>query len=154
MAYQLTGDYTVSLDGTPSLYATTFFWETGDGYTSTLSKLSHTYLAGGTYTVCLTVSDNAGHSNKTCAEMNVDKLKPVARIRFQLDPSIPRTVKFDGTPSLYEYSYSWSFGDGSPADTNATPSHTYVAPGEYTVKLTVTGITGLTNTATTWVTVK
>jgi PKD repeat protein/glucose/arabinose dehydrogenase/type 1 glutamine amidotransferase len=35
-------------------------------------------------------------------------------------------------------SYRWEFGDGSPASTEANPTHTYPAPGNYTAKLTVT----------------
>jgi gliding motility-associated-like protein len=31
--------------------------------------------------------------------------------------------------------YIWNFGDGSPVDTNKTPSHLYTAPGKYTVTL-------------------
>jgi hypothetical protein len=41
-------------------------------------------------------------------------------------------------------SYSWNFGDGTPADTNANPSHIYALGGSYTVTLTVTGNGGLT----------
>jgi cytochrome c len=33
--------------------------------------------------------------------------------------------------------YSWDFGDGSPASTQQNPSHTYAEPGDYTAKLTV-----------------
>ena len=36
------------------------------------------------------------------------------------------------------YTYSWSFGDGTPASTQATPLHEYAGPGQYTVSLTVT----------------
>jgi PKD repeat protein len=72
---------------------------------------------------------------------------------MQLDPADPRKVNYDGTASLYEYSYSWDFGDGSPADTNGITSHTY-APGTYYPKLTVTGITGIPNTATTRIVIK
>jgi hypothetical protein len=44
----------------------------------------------------------------------------------------------------------WDFGDplsgAANADTSATPSHTYVAPGVHTVSLTVTDANGLTAT--------
>ena len=48
-------------------------------------------------------------------------------------------------------SYAWTFGDGSTG-TTATPSHTYAAAGNYSVKLTVTddrgGKTSLTKSVT------
>ncbi|TWD83284.1 PKD repeat protein [Kribbella amoyensis] len=47
----------------------------------------------------------------------------------------------DGSIATYE----WDFGDGSTA-TGATPSHTYTAPGSYTVTLTVTDNEGATGT--------
>lgn len=38
--------------------------------------------------------------------------------------------------------YSWNFGDSSPADNTASPSHTYTTNGTYTVTLTVTSVCG------------
>jgi len=40
--------------------------------------------------------------------------------------------------------YDWSWGDGSQDGTGATPSHTFAAPGFYTVTLTVTDDMGFT----------
>ncbi|HET6991507.1 MAG TPA: PKD domain-containing protein, partial [Bacteroidia bacterium] len=37
--------------------------------------------------------------------------------------------------SVGAINYSWNFGDGSPTDTNAVPSHTYNTVGSYTVTL-------------------
>lgn len=40
--------------------------------------------------------------------------------------------------------YSWDFGDGTPADTNRNPYHTYTNAGSYNVKLTATNANGST----------
>ncbi|MFN4123970.1 MAG: PKD domain-containing protein [Flavobacteriales bacterium] len=45
-----------------SVNATTFFWEFGDGNVSNLQSPEHTYTDTGSYTVKLTVSNNAGCS--------------------------------------------------------------------------------------------
>jgi len=48
------------------------------------------------------------------------------------------TIDFDGTASTGETSYDWNFNDRS-VSTDPTPSHTFVAPGTYTVILIVHG---------------
>jgi glucose/arabinose dehydrogenase len=45
-------------------------------------------------------------------------------------------------------SYSWNWGDGSPAGSGLTASHTYASAGSYTIALTVTDNQGATGTAT------
>ena len=42
-------------------------------------------------------------------------------------------------------SYAWEFGDGSPAGSGVTPSHTYAQAGSFTATLTVTTNTGRTS---------
>jgi PKD repeat protein len=49
--------------------------------------------------------------------------------------------------------HSWNWGDGSPAGSGRTSSHTYATAGTYTVALTVTDNGGATNTASQQVTV-
>jgi PKD repeat protein len=44
---------------------TSWSWTFGDGGTSTAQNPSHTYTAGGTYTVALTVSNAAGSNTQT-----------------------------------------------------------------------------------------
>lgn len=49
---------------------------------------------------------------------------------------VPFTVNFNNLSlSGNAMNYIWDFGDGSLADTNATPTHTYTTAGTYTVKL-------------------
>jgi gliding motility-associated-like protein len=45
----------------------------------------------------------------------------------------PFNVSFVNTSN--GINYYWDFGDGSPTDTNTTPTHTYTLPGIYTVTL-------------------
>lgn len=57
----------------------------------------------------------------------------------------PLTVKWtstveDGTPP---YTYKWDFGDGSPAATDANPTHVYQKEGEFTATLSVTDSKGI-----------
>ena len=58
----------------------------------------------------------------------------------------PYTVVFDSAGSSpgtgTGLTYSWDFGDGSPAGSGATTSHTYVTVGVYTAKLTMTNSEG------------
>jgi PKD repeat protein len=46
-------------------------------------------------------------------------------------------------------SYSWDWGDGTPHSVGAAPTHTFAAPGEYEVSLTVTDSYGVTSTLST-----
>lgn len=52
-------DLTVSFTNT-SLYGTSYFWQFGDGFTSTATNPVHTYATYGDYTVLLTVSNACG----------------------------------------------------------------------------------------------
>jgi hypothetical protein len=52
---------------------------------------------------------------------------------------VPREVAFLDRSTGRPTSWSWDFGDGSPPDATANPTHVYERPGRYTVTLTVTG---------------
>jgi PKD repeat protein len=134
-------------DGTVTAYSWTF----GDGGTSVAQNPSHTYAAGGTYTVRLTVTDNQGATNATSRTVTVAAANqsPTATFTFSCPGGGP-SCSFTSTSSDPDGTigaYSWSFGDGGTATTQ-NASHTYGAAGTYTVTLTVTdnqGATGSTS---------
>ncbi len=115
-------------------------WNFGDGTTSAAANPSKTYAAAGTYTVTLTVTDNAGASttvSKTVTVKNDTANKPPVAAFSMMSNGL--TYKFtdastdaDGTIA----SRLWNFGDGTTS-TELNPSKTYSAAGTYTVTLTV-----------------
>ena len=49
-----------------------FTWSWGDGTSSNTAFPSHTYASSGTYTICLTIYDNAGCTSVSCQDITVD----------------------------------------------------------------------------------
>lgn len=123
-------------------------WNFGDGNTSTQQNPSHVYGSTGSYTVTLIATNNNG-----CKDTIV---KPsYINIGNSLVPSFTAT-NLTGCNTLTTVftalvqnanSWLWDFGDGSPVSTLSNPSHTYNAPGNYTVTLTVTTSNGCNGTA-------
>jgi PKD repeat protein len=127
----------------PDGSVTSWSWSFGDNQTATQQNPSHTYSAGGTYTVTLTVKDNVGASSAPVSH--------TVSVTAPPPPNQPPTAAFTPScpggltcsfadqstdPDGSVASWQWSFGDGSSATTR-NPSHTYTAGGSYTVTLTV-----------------
>ncbi|WNV76401.1 PKD domain-containing protein [Geodermatophilus sp. DSM 44513] len=130
-------------DGTVAGYA----WDFGDGTTGTGATAQHTYAAAGTYTVTLTVTDDAGATAQQTGTVTVtDPPNAVPTASFtasvaDLEASFDASGSTD--PDGTVAGYAWDFGDGATG-TGATAQHTYAAAGEYTVTLTVTDDDGAT----------
>ncbi|GAI46485.1 unnamed protein product, partial [marine sediment metagenome] len=77
-------DTSVDPDGT----IVSWYWNFGDGYTSTIKDPTHDYPDKGSYTVTLTVTDNDGNSDSITKILTVINLAPKAD--FTYSPSSPK----------------------------------------------------------------
>ena len=154
----LDGTLSLDPDGTIAGHA----WDFGDGTTGSGATAGHTYAAAGTYDVTLTVTDDDGLTGTRVLPVTVvvvppppppPPMPPIA----VLDVNCAQFVcSFNGSassdPDGTIAAYAWNFGDGATAS-GATANHTYAAPGNYTVTLTVTDDDGLTDAETNVLTV-
>ncbi|MFN0188559.1 MAG: PKD domain-containing protein [Bacteroidia bacterium] len=126
-------------NGFPAL--ATSVWDYGDGSPlDTVFNPTHTYSSPGTYTAC-SYAIGACTSDTACATIIICPAPALAG--FSYVTTYP-TVDFTDA-SQNAASYSWDFGDGSPLDNTANPSHTYAIFGLYTVCLTITDTCGGTH---------
>jgi PKD repeat protein len=128
-----------------------YVWEGSDGIDpEDIASPDIIISSGGVYTFILTVTDNDGYTATDTVIISVDL--PIAVIKFEelagLDST--REFSFDASDSDdangFIVSWLWDFGDGNSSD-DETPIYSYEEGGIYSVKLTVTDDSGLTNTA-------
>jgi PKD repeat protein len=86
------------------------------------------------------------------ATIRVQGDRPVASFAYSQGSTQLSVLFIDTSTSQGVLTYSWNFGDGS-SSTQANPTHQYAAAGDYTVVLTITDSSGLTDTATARITV-
>ena len=121
---------------------------TGSGSTSLTP--SHVYANPGTYNATLTAEDSAGDSGSSSTVVTVNDVAPTVTLS-DAPATVGVPVNFtasatDISPVVQAagFTYNWNFGDGT-AGTGATPSHTYLAAGTYTVSVTATDEYGNTS---------
>jgi gliding motility-associated-like protein len=104
----------------------------------------------GFHTISVSAIDNGAPAAATTNNFVIEVM-PAAMAGFTYTPAqyIQTTtpVTFNNTTAAAAgVSYSWDFGDTSPADTSANPNHTYAVPGTYTATLTATYSNGCVTT--------
>lgn len=77
-----------------------------------------------------------------CQASDVVMVTVLPASNAQFTASVSGATGIFTNQSTNAVTYSWNFGDGSPADNSANPTHTYSVNGTYTVTLTVTGPCG------------
>jgi len=121
----------------------TWFWDFGDGNTSTEMNPEHVYENPGNYTVCLSIEDSlTGCTDMNCQEVFVFPSEDcLAAFDYFTEPSDPFTVYFYDLSFGNIDNWNWEFGDGTTSQ-EINPIHTYNAPGSYDVCLTVSDLLG------------
>ncbi len=125
---------------------TDWFWQFGDGATSTEQNPTHAYASAGTFDVTLTATDDDGATDTITMQVAVGVGDPpVAGFSlFPLFPVANESVQFtdeSSDPDNQIVSYLYEFGDGS-SSTEPNPAHTYLSPGNVDATLTVTDEAG------------
>ncbi|MBK9400322.1 MAG: PKD domain-containing protein [Bacteroidetes bacterium] len=114
-----------------------YYWNFGDGNSSTQPYTIHQYNTIGTFLACLTVIDSANNCFDTYCD-SVSNLLPVGcQAGFGIQQA-NGTGYFNGfnTGTGSVASYFWDFGDGNTG-TGQFASNAYATPGTYTVCLTI-----------------
>ena len=132
-----------------SLAGQSFFWDFGDGNTSTQVNPVHTYTNIGTYTIRLRAVDSATCNivDSTSQTITVHPL-PVAEFSYSPVTPVPNTPTIFTNLSTGGIRYVWLFGDGDSTikTTMDTVKHQYNATGQYNACLIVYNQFGCTDT--------
>jgi hypothetical protein len=146
--YSTTGTVPLSVQFTPTNIKndiTAWYWEFGDGTSSTDRTPLHTYVLSSEadisyYTVLLTVSGPGGSSTVTeSSYITVNALKYVDFIATSRSGIYPLTVYFADMSVNIEGTREWDIDGDNISDYSdvLSLSHTYDSPGLYTVTLSV-----------------
>ncbi|TVQ10315.1 MAG: PKD domain-containing protein, partial [Balneolaceae bacterium] len=142
----------VSFEGSASVSPTGvishYNWEFGDGNSSDVADVTHTYVQNGSYYAKLTITDDAENISADSVLIRV-VAAPVAS--FTVTPESgepPLMVTVDASESVAGEGtidrFSWDFDDGIIIENgDITETHLYTVPGFYTIRLTVETSLGL-----------
>jgi PKD repeat protein len=150
-----------------------YLWNFGDGSShSNGFAAAHSYPVPGTYTVSLTIGNQAGEQAINVVTVSITSTQlavitppqiippapllpgepPVAVIAGPAEGLTGPPVQFDASYSLSNspiVSYTWDFGDGGATYSSGMASaHSFIQTGTYTISLILTDQTGLTGSTT------
>lgn len=121
-----------------------WFWDFGDGASSTARDPMHRFAGDGLFLVRLTVREDHGATSTHEAPIEVANVVPapafaVVSLPSLHDPVLRLNASASSDADGRIATYAWSFGDGNSTlpVSSAVASHRYAAPGAYRVTLTV-----------------
>lgn len=121
-----------------------YYWDFGDGSTSTEHSLWHTFNTTGTFKVTLKGTAPLG---LTVFKDTLITVNPMPTANFEI---APKTIYIPGEHiSCFNFSSGaesnlWNFGDGTTI-TQFAPTYSYAKQGIYNITLTVTSVNGCTD---------
>ncbi|GAB5553571.1 MAG: hypothetical protein Sapg2KO_31620 [Saprospiraceae bacterium] len=116
----------------------TWLWNFGNGSLSNLQNPQYQFTDPGIYTVCLTVSNQAG-SDSTCLTIDIPFKVPVTSFNYAQTNN--GNVNFTNLTGGSVSEFSWDFGDGNTS-TEESPTHQYLTEATYNVCLSATNVAG------------
>lgn len=126
------------------------FWDFGDGTnaTTTSPSFNHYYPNVGSYGISIKVKDNIGCTDSLGIPNYLLISRPTASFTTLGSAACAGTpYTFYNSSTGKNLTYLWDFGDGTTS-TAFGPTHIYVNPGTYTVKLIATDAAGCKDTMT------
>ena len=128
-------DHLFEFRHTTTSMATDFFWDFGDGNTSTDSVAYHYYSTPGSYNVTLQLLNGCLPDEAT----STSTVYPMPEPSYTVEPEVVTTridaeFTYTGTPGAQ---YIWDLGDGT-GSTMVNPTGDYPFEGDYPITLTVT----------------
>ena len=139
---------TVNFEDDTAPPATSWQWDFGDGFTSTVQNPIHTYTTYGQFNVRLIVSNANGCKDTIIKNAFVDIRKIVVTVpQLPFEHCLPGV--FSPVPAVNAVdtvlTWNWAFGDGGTS-TLQNPTYTYNTQGVYGVVLITTTTGGCTDT--------
>lgn len=113
-----------------------YLWDFGDGDSSNIESIVHSYQDTGVFLVQLVIENGCGNTilyQDTIMVTNL--LQPIANFEFnQNSYCVSDNIQFTNKSSSDAISFFWDFGDNNN-DTARNPIHNYVNVGTFAVKL-------------------
>jgi len=125
-----------------------FYWNFGEGQTSSALNPKHSYSNYGSYPVTLYATSDHQCRDTITKEIDVHP-NPTADFSVKDVPYQTPSEFYDSSlvPEGKVNTWTWDFGDGNTSN-DRNPVHLYVSPGTYLTKLTVKTDSGCTHSTT------
>ncbi|MDJ1502660.1 PKD domain-containing protein [Xanthocytophaga agilis] len=120
-----------------------YFWDFGDGQTSTQNPVQHIYATAKDYPVSLTLRDLCNKTYKTTKSVKIYQ-SSTADIELPTTSCSYQTLQFKDASTVIDdpiVKWEWKFSDNTTS-TEQNPVHKFTSSGTQTVSLTITGQSG------------